>query len=133
MHPDAERITGAVWARQGDDRITPVGHILRKWRIDELPQFINVLKGDMSLIGPRPERPEFVTAFSLIIPYYRARHAVKPGITGWAQVKFRYGNTQKDTSIKLEYDLYYAKHAGPMLDLLIVLKTLPIMILGTGT
>lgn len=133
MHPDAERGTGAVWARQGDDRITPVGHILRKWRIDELPQFINVLKGDMSLIGPRPERPEFVNALSLMIPYYRARHAVKPGITGWAQVKFGYTSTQQDARIKLEHDLYYVKHASPMLDLLISLKTLPIMILGKGT
>jgi exopolysaccharide biosynthesis polyprenyl glycosylphosphotransferase len=133
MRPDAERGTGAVWARQGDDRITPAGRILRKSRIDELPQFINVLKGDMSLIGPRPERPEFVNALSLMIPYYRARHAVKPGITGWAQVKFGYGSTHEDSRIKLEHDLYYVKHASPILDLLIILKTLPVMILGKGT
>ena len=133
MRPDAEHGTGAVWARKGDDRITPAGRVLRRTRIDELPQFINVLKGDMSLIGPRPERPEFVNALSLMIPYYRARHAVKPGITGWAQIKFGYGNTHQDARIKLEHDLYYVKHASPMLDIMISLQTLPVMILGKGT
>jgi exopolysaccharide biosynthesis polyprenyl glycosylphosphotransferase len=133
MRPDAERGTGAVWARQGDDRITPAGKLMRKTRIDELPQFINVLKGEMSLIGPRPERPEFVNALALIVPYYRARHAVKPGITGWAQVKFGYGNTHQDTRIKLEYDLYYVKHASFLLDVLIALQTPLIMLLGRGT
>jgi exopolysaccharide biosynthesis polyprenyl glycosylphosphotransferase len=133
MRPDAERASGAVWARKGDDRITPAGRILRKSRIDELPQFINVLKGDMSMIGPRPERPEFVNALSLMIPYYRARHAVKPGITGWAQVKFGYGSTHEDSRIKLEHDLYYVKHASPMLDIMITLQTPLIMLLGKGT
>jgi exopolysaccharide biosynthesis polyprenyl glycosylphosphotransferase len=133
MRPDAERGTGAVWARQGDNRVTPAGRILRKFRIDELPQFINVLKGDMSLIGPRPERPEFVNALSLMIPYYRARHAVKPGLTGWAQVKFGYGSTHEDSRIKLEHDLYYVKHASPMLDIVITLQTPLIIILGKGT
>jgi exopolysaccharide biosynthesis polyprenyl glycosylphosphotransferase len=133
MRPDAERGTGAVWARQGDNRITPAGRILRKFRIDELPQFINVLKGDMSLIGPRPERPEFVNALSLMIPYYRARHAVKPGLTGWAQVKFGYGSTHEDSRIKLEHDLYYVKHASPMLDIVITLQTPLIILLGKGT
>jgi exopolysaccharide biosynthesis polyprenyl glycosylphosphotransferase len=133
MRPDAERATGAVWARQGDDRITPAGRIIRKFRLDELPQFINVLRGDMSLIGPRPERPEFVNALSLMIPYYRARHAVRPGITGWAQVKFGYGSTHEDSRIKLEHDLYYVKHASPMLDMVIALKTPLIMLLGKGT
>ncbi len=133
MRPDAERGTGAVWARHGDDRITPAGKFMRKTRVDELPQFLNVLKGDMSLIGPRPERPEFVNALALMVPYYRARHAVRPGITGWAQVKFGYGNTHQDTRIKLEYDLYYVKHASPLLDILIALQTPLIMLLGRGT
>lgn len=133
MRPDAERGMGAVWAQQGDNRITPAGHILRKMRLDELPQFYNVLKGDMSLIGPRPERPEFVNALSLMIPYYRARHAVKPGITGWAQVKFGYGSTHEDSRIKLEHDLYYVKHASPMLDIMITLQTPLIMLLAKGT
>jgi exopolysaccharide biosynthesis polyprenyl glycosylphosphotransferase len=133
MRPDAERGTGAVWARQGDDRITPAGRIMRKSRIDELPQFYNVLKGDMSLIGPRPERPEFVNALSLMIPYYRARHAVKPGLSGWAQVKFGYGSTHEDSRIKLEHDLYYVKHASPMLDIVIALQTPLIMLLRKGT
>ena len=133
MRPDAEKGTGAVWARKGDDRITPAGRILRKTRLDELPQVINVLKGDMSLIGPRPERPEFVNALSLMIPYYRARHAVKPGITGWAQVRFGYGSTHEDSRIKLEHDLYYVKHANPLLDLMIALQTPLIMLLAKGT
>ena len=133
MRPDAERGTGAVWARQGDNRITQSGRILRKTRLDELPQFINVLMGDMSLIGPRPERPEFVNALSLMIPYYRARHAVKPGITGWAQVKFGYGSTHEDSRIKLEHDLYYVKHASPLLDIMIALQTPLIMLLAKGT
>jgi exopolysaccharide biosynthesis polyprenyl glycosylphosphotransferase len=133
MRPDAERGTGAVWARKGDDRITPAGRFLRKTRLDELPQCINMIKGDMSLIGPRPERPEFVNALSLMIPYYRARHAVKPGLTGWAQVKFGYGSTHEDSRIKLEHDLYYVKHASPLLDIIIALQTPLIMLLGKGT
>jgi len=133
MRPDAERGTGAVWARKGDDRITPVGKFARKFRLDELPQFINVLKGDMSLIGPRPERPEFVNALSLLVPYYRARHAVKPGITGWAQIKYGYGGTHQEARIKLEHDLYYVKHANVLLDMYILLQTLPVMLLGKGT
>lgn len=133
MRPDAEKGTGAVWARQGDNRITPAGRILRKTRLDELPQVINIFKGDMSLIGPRPERPEFVNALSLMIPYYRARHAVKPGITGWAQVRFGYGSTNEDSRIKLEHDLYYVKHVNPLLDMVIFLQTPLIMLLGKGT
>jgi exopolysaccharide biosynthesis polyprenyl glycosylphosphotransferase len=133
MRPDAEKGTGAVWARKGDDRITPAGRILRKTRLDELPQVINIFTGDMSLIGPRPERPEFVNALSLMIPYYRARHAVKPGITGWAQVRFGYGSTHEDSRIKLEHDLYYVKHANPLLDVMIALQTPLIMLLGKGT
>ena len=131
MRPDAER-NGAQWARKNDDRITPVGKIARKTRLDELPQFINVLKGEMSVIGPRPERPEFVNALALMIPYYRARHAVKPGITGWAQVKYGYGGSREETRIKLEHDLYYVKHASPLLDILIILQTPVTMLLGKG-
>ncbi len=133
MRPDAETGTGAVWAQKNDDRITPIGRFLRKTRLDEMPQFINVLKGEMSLIGPRPERPEFVNALSLMLPFYRARHAVKPGITGWAQIRYGYGSTNEDSHVKLEYDLYYVKHASPLLDTKIVLQTLPVMILGKGT
>jgi exopolysaccharide biosynthesis polyprenyl glycosylphosphotransferase len=133
MQPDAEKGTGAVWASKNDDRITPIGRFLRKTRLDELPQFINVLKGEMSLIGPRPERPEFVNALSLMIPFYRARHAVKPGITGWAQIRFGYGSSHQDARIKLEHDLYYVKHASPWLDTIIVLQTPLIMLLSKGT
>lgn len=133
MRPDAEEGTGAVWAKKNDDRITPIGRILRKTRLDEMPQFINVLKGEMSLIGPRPERPEFVNALSLMLPFYRARHAVKPGITGWAQIRYGYGSTNDDSHVKLEYDLYYVKHASPLLDTMIILQTVPVMLLGKGT
>lgn len=132
MRPDAEKGTGAVWAQKNDDRITPAGKFIRKTRVDELPQFVNVLKGEMSLVGPRPERPEFVNALALMVPYYRARHAVKPGITGWAQIKFSYGNTHQDARIKLEHDLYYVKHASPLLDTMIMLQTLPVMASGKG-
>jgi len=131
MRPDAEH-AGAQWARKGDDRVTPVGKIARRTRLDELPQFINIFKGEMSLIGPRPERPEFVNALALIIPYYRARHAVKPGLTGWAQVKYGYGGTQAESHIKLEYDLYYVNHASPLLDIVIILQTPLTMLLGKG-
>jgi lipopolysaccharide/colanic/teichoic acid biosynthesis glycosyltransferase len=127
MRPDAEKSTGAVWARKQDDRVTPAGRLLRRTRLDEFPQFINVLKGEMSLIGPRPERPEFVNALALILPFYRARHAVKPGITGWAQINYGYGSSNTDSHIKLEYDLYYVKHASPLVDIKIILQTLPTM------
>jgi exopolysaccharide biosynthesis polyprenyl glycosylphosphotransferase len=133
MRPDAEKGTGAVWAKKNDDRITPIGRILRRTRLDEMPQFINVMKGEMSLIGPRPERPEFVNALSLMLPFYRARHAVKPGITGWAQIRYGYGSTNDDSHVKLEYDLYYVKNASPLLDTMIILQTLPVMLLGKGT
>jgi exopolysaccharide biosynthesis polyprenyl glycosylphosphotransferase len=132
MRPDAEMNSGAVWAQKNDNRITPAGKILRKTRLDEMPQFINVIKGEMSVIGPRPERPEFVNALSLLLPFYRARHAVKPGITGWAQICYGYGSTNEDSHVKLEYDLYYVKHASPLLDLRIVLQTVPVMLLGKG-
>ncbi len=123
MLPDAEGATGAVWAAQDDPRVTPVGRFLRKARIDELPQLLNVLRGEMSLIGPRPERPEFVDSLAQVIPYYRARHAVRPGISGWAQVRYGYGNTIEDARTKLEYDLYYVRPRA-YLGALIVLKTI---------
>lgn len=127
MRADAEGGTGAVWAAADDPRITGVGRWLRKSRLDELPQVINVLRGEMSIIGPRPERPEFVDDLARQIPYYRARHAVKPGITGWAQVRYGYGNTVDDARTKLEYDLYYVRHASFYLDSLIALKTVGVM------
>ena len=123
---------GAVWAAVNDPRTTPMGRFLRKSRIDEIPQFINVLKGDMSLIGPRPERPEFVDKLTEEIPYYRARHAIKPGLTGWAQVKYRYSASVDDAKIKLQYDLYYIKHQSLYLDVLIMLKTVRVVLLIKG-
>jgi sugar transferase (PEP-CTERM system associated) len=132
MFANAEARTGAVWASKNDPRITGLGKYLRLFRLDELPQFINVLRGDMSFVGPRPERPEFVQALSEKIPFYRQRHFVKPGITGWAQINHKYGDTVEDTITKLEYDLYYIKHISPSLDLYIVLNTLKTVILGRG-
>jgi len=132
MTPEAEAESGAVWAAEDDPRITPLGRLMRKTRIDELPQFLNVLTGEMSAIGPRPERPQFVGEISRALPIYRARHAVKPGITGWAQVRYRYGNSVEDARIKLEHDLYYVKHAGFWLDTLILLQTVPVMLRFQG-
>jgi exopolysaccharide biosynthesis polyprenyl glycosylphosphotransferase len=132
MIPNAEHNTGAVWSHQRDPRITPIGRWLRRTRLDELPQVINVIKGEMSIVGPRPERPEFVGELMRQLPIYRARHFVKPGITGWAQVRFSYGSSVEDARIKLEYDLYYIKHQGVFLDLLILLKTLPAMLFMKG-
>ncbi len=129
----AEQITGPTWAADSDPRITRVGRFLRKTRLDELPQLVNVLRGEMSLIGPRPERPEFVTRLSESLPFYRARHAVKPGITGWAQVRYPYGNSEQDALIKLQYDLFYIRHRSLALDLLILLRTLGKMISMQGT
>ncbi len=125
--------SGAQWATRGDLRITPVGRILRLSRIDELPQLFNVLRGDMSLIGPRPERPEFVEMLAREIPYYRARLSVRPGLTGWAQIMYRYGNTVDDAKVKLEYDLYYVKNRSLLLDWLIGLRTLKTILLFRGT
>jgi exopolysaccharide biosynthesis polyprenyl glycosylphosphotransferase len=132
MIPDAEG-AGAVWACKNDDRITRVGRLLRKSRLDELPQLWNVFRGDMSLIGPRPERPEFVATLGDLLPYYAIRHSVKPGLTGWAQVRYRYGNSVEDSRIKLQFDLYYIKHRGPLLDLLILLHTVRIVLSLQGT
>lgn len=123
---------GAVWAVEQDPRITRVGRIIRKLRIDEIPQFWNVLKGEMSLVGPRPERPEFVEDLQKNIPFYFIRHVVKPGITGWAQVNFRYGSSKEDAMEKLQYDLYYVKNLSFFLDMRIILKTIRVVLFGTG-
>jgi sugar transferase (PEP-CTERM system associated) len=132
MYADAEARTGAVWAKVDDPRITPIGRWLRKLRLDELPQLWNVVRGHMAIVGPRPERPEFVELLTHQIPYYRQRHAVKPGITGWAQINHKYGDTALDAMIKLEYDLYYIKHVAPMLDFYIIFHTLKVMLLSRG-
>jgi lipopolysaccharide/colanic/teichoic acid biosynthesis glycosyltransferase len=132
MYVDAEARTGAVWAKVDDPRITPVGKWLRKLRLDELPQFWNVVKGDMAIVGPRPERPEFVDVLAHQIPYYRQRLAVKPGITGWAQINHKYGDTDLDAMIKLEYDLYYIKNVAPALDFYIIFHTIKVMLLSRG-
>jgi len=132
MYADAEARTGAVWASKDDPRITPIGKWLRKLRLDELPQFWNVVRGDMVIVGPRPERPEFVDVLAQQIPYYRQRLAVKPGITGWAQINHKYGDTELDAMIKLEYDLYYIKHVAPALDFYIIFHTVKVMLLSRG-
>jgi exopolysaccharide biosynthesis polyprenyl glycosylphosphotransferase len=124
MMPDAEETDGAVWAQQDDDRVTLAGRWLRKLHLDELPQVYNVLLGDMSLIGPRPERPKFVAILSRDIPFYRARHCVRPGITGWAQIHQDYGSSVEDAQVKLEFDLYYIKKSGLYLELVILLRTI---------
>jgi len=133
MVRDAESASGAVWATKDDPRITPVGKWLRRLRLDELPQLFNVLKGDMSIVGPRPERPEFVADLEQRIPFYRQRHCVKPGITGWAQINHRYGDSVEDTVAKLEYDLYYIKNLSPALDALIMFHTAKVMLLSRGS
>ena len=132
MYQDAEARTGAVWAVRNDPRITPLGRILRKTRLDELPQLFNVLRGEMAIAGPRPERPEFVKTLSEQIPYYRQRHCVKPGITGWAQINYKYGDTIEDTIAKLEYDLYYIKNISISLDAYIFFHTVKTMLLSRG-
>ncbi|MGD0988327.1 MAG: TIGR03013 family XrtA/PEP-CTERM system glycosyltransferase [Candidatus Sulfotelmatobacter sp.] len=132
MRKDAEADTGATWALDNDPRITPVGRFLRVSRLDEIPQLWCVFKGDMHFVGPRPERPEFVDWLSREIPYYGVRHMVRPGITGWAQVQYKYGNTLEDAREKLQYDLFYIKNASLGLDLLIMFQTLKIVVLGHG-
>jgi sugar transferase (PEP-CTERM system associated) len=131
MHVDAEA-DGAQWASRDDPRVTRVGRFIRKVRIDELPQAWSVLKGQMSFVGPRPERPEFVADLEDKLPYYAERHMVKPGITGWAQVNYPYGASIEDSRHKLEYDLYYAKNYTPFLDLLIILQTLRVVLWREG-
>jgi len=132
MRVDAEADTGATWATDDDPRITRVGKFLRSSRLDEIPQLWCVLKGDMHFVGPRPERPEFVEWLSKEIPYYGVRHVVRPGITGWAQVQYKYGNTLEDAREKLQYDLFYIKNASLGLDLLIMFQTIKIVLLGRG-
>jgi sugar transferase (PEP-CTERM system associated) len=131
MCNDAEE-GGPRWAADGDHRITRVGRWLRKSRVDELPQVINVLRGEMSIVGPRPERPEFVSMLEEQIPYYGLRHSVRPGITGWAQVKYQYGASVEETKTKLEYDLFYIKHLSVMLDLAVIFETAKVMLSGRG-
>jgi sugar transferase (PEP-CTERM system associated) len=132
MRQDAEADSGATWALDDDPRITRVGKLLRASRLDEIPQLWCVLKGDMHFVGPRPERPEFVEWLSKEIPYYGVRHVVRPGITGWAQVEYKYGNTLGDAREKLQYDLFYIKNASLGLDLLIMFQTIKIVLLGRG-
>lgn len=132
MRVDAEADTGATWATDDDPRITRLGRFLRSARLDEIPQLWCVLKGDMHFVGPRPERPEFVEWLSKEIPYYGVRHVVRPGITGWAQVQYKYGNTLEDAREKLQYDLFYIKNASLGLDLLIMFQTIKIVLLGRG-
>lgn len=132
MAQDAEAEGGPVWAVENDPRVTRVGAIIRKLRIDEIPQMINVLKGEMSFVGPRPERPFFVERLKQNIPYYDLRHSVKPGITGWAQICYRYGDSEQDAIEKLQYDLYYIKHMSPVFDLQIIFESFKVIIFGWG-
>jgi sugar transferase (PEP-CTERM system associated) len=128
MRVNAENETGAVWATKDDPRVTPVGRIIRRTRFDELPQLLNVMRGEMCIVGPRPERPEFVKTLSEQIPYYRQRHCVRPGITGWAQINHKYGDTLEDTITKLEYDLYYIKNMAFSMDAYIIFHTIKAML-----
>lgn len=132
MATDAEKDGVARWASKDDARITRIGKIIRKGRLDELPQLFNVLKGDMSFVGPRPERPEFVKRLAETIPYYEERHRVKPGLTGWAQVCYSYGDSETDSIQKLQYDLFYVKNYSVLLDMLILLQTAEVVLLGKG-
>jgi sugar transferase (PEP-CTERM system associated) len=133
MRADAEAQDGPTWAGDGDPRITPVGRFLRRTRLDEIPQLWNVLRGDMGFVGPRPERPEFVEWLSREIPYYHLRHIIRPGLTGWAQVRYQYGASLEESKEKLRYDLYYIKNISLSLDLLILLQTTKIALLGRGS
>lgn len=132
MIPNAEAKTGAVWAMENDHRITTVGNFLRKTRLDEIPQFWNIIKGDMSLVGPRAERPEFHDNLKKEVPFYEERYLIKPGLTGWAQINYRYGASVQDAAEKLQYDLYYIKHRSPVLDVGIILKTIRISLQQAG-
>jgi len=133
MRADAEKATGPVWAQANDPRITPVGRFIRKTRLDELPQLFNVIGGSMSMVGPRPERPHFIDDLARQIPYYNQRHIVKPGLTGWAQINYPYGNTVEDALQKLQYDLFYIKYRSVPFDLSIVINTIKTVVLRRGT
>lgn len=133
MRTDAEAASGAQWAVDNDPRITRVGHYLRKLRIDELPQLWNVFRGDMSLVGPRPERPEFVSRLNTNLPYYRVREVVRPGVTGWAQLGYPYGASEEDANAKLQFDLYYVKNWSLFLDLLILVNTIEVVLFRKGS
>jgi sugar transferase (PEP-CTERM system associated) len=132
MRLDAEKEGTPLWATAGDTRVTRVGRVIRKTRLDELPQLWSVLRGDMSFVGPRPERPYFVAELAKDIPFYQQRHAVKPGLTGWAQVKYRYGSSREDAVEKLRYDLYYIKHLSIFFDLTIVFDTVKVVLFRKG-
>jgi len=132
MRQDAENAGAPQWAKLRDPRVTRVGAVMRKTRIDELPQLINVLKGEMGFVGPRPERPHFVDQLAEVIPFYRDRACVKPGITGWAQVNYPYGASIEDARQKLSYDLYYVKHRNLFLDLLILFATVRVILFQEG-
>jgi lipopolysaccharide/colanic/teichoic acid biosynthesis glycosyltransferase len=131
MRVDAEE-NGARWASENDPRITRVGRFLRKYRLDELPQFVNVIRGEMCFVGPRPERPSFVDDLRKSIPYYEERHSVRPGITGWAQVQYSYGASIEDAFYKLEYDLFYLKNMSLIFDVAIIFRTMRIVARGRG-
>jgi sugar transferase (PEP-CTERM system associated) len=133
MLPNAEALTGAVWATEKDPRVTRVGRFIRRSRLDELPQLWNVLIGDMSLVGPRPERPEFVSSLSEQIPFYGQRHVVRPGITGWAQIRHRYGSSVDDAMQKFQYELFYIKHMSPAFDMFIILETVKTVLVRSGS
>ncbi len=132
MRKDAEHDGVPQWAKKNDDRVTRVGRVIRKTRFDELPQIFNVLMGDMSFVGPRPERPHFVKELAKEVPYYQSRHTVKPGITGWAQIRYPYGATVDDAIQKLQYDLYYVKNRTLFLDLIILFQTAQVVLFGKG-
>ena len=133
MRVDAEGDGRPRWAKAGDDRVTRVGRVIRKLRIDELPQLVNVLRGEMSLVGPRPERPYFVDQLTQQVPFYAVRHSMKPGVTGWAQVRYHYGESVEDAKRKLEYDLYYVKNHSLFLDLVIILETIAVVLTARGS
>jgi lipopolysaccharide/colanic/teichoic acid biosynthesis glycosyltransferase len=132
MRTDAERGGVAVWASKNDDRVTRVGRIIRRTRLDELPQLWNVLRGDMSVIGPRPERPQFVADLAEKIRYYNLRHCVKPGLAGWAQLRYPYGASIEDAEEKLKYDLFYVKNNNLLFDFLILIQTFEVVLFGRG-
>jgi exopolysaccharide biosynthesis polyprenyl glycosylphosphotransferase len=132
MRTDAEQANGAQWASENDPRMTRIGRFLRKYRLDELPQFVNVIRGEMSFVGPRPERPCFVEELRKTIPYYDERHSVRPGLTGWAQVQYAYGSSIEDAFNKLEYDLFYLQNMSLTFDLAIIFRTIRIVIGGRG-